>query len=90
MEKTKCLIIHTFDDRIIIVVDSVAYKAIGIDDYEFSIEKQSNPDNELFIEKHRVNPVELLNYRNKYVSNWNYNSFQKYVDEEMRLIDRNY
>ena len=87
---TKALIIHTFDDRKIIVVDSASYQAICIDDYEFSEEKQANPDNELFIEKHRVNPVELYNYRRKHISSWNYNSFQKYVNQELELIDRKY
>ena len=87
---TKALIIHTFDDRKIIVVDSASYKAICIDDYEFNVEKQTNPDNELFIEKHRVNPVELYNYKRKHISSWNYNSFQKYVDQELEFIDRNY
>lgn len=87
---TKALIIHTFDDRKIIVVDSVAYKAIDINDYEFSPEKEANPDNELFIEKHRVNPVELYNYRRKYISTWNYNSFEKYVTQELELINSKY
>lgn len=87
---TKALIIHTFDGRKIIVVDSVSYNAICIDDYEFNAEKEANPNNELFIEKHRVNPVELYNYKRKHVSTWNYNSFEKYVGQELELIERNY
>lgn len=87
---TKALIINTFDNRKIIVVDSVSYKAVCINDYEISEEKQTNPDNELFIESHRVNPVELYNYKRKHVSNWNYNSFEKYVCQELEFINRNY
>ena len=83
----KCLIIHTFDGRKIIVVDSIEYKAICIDDYEYSNEKQANPDNELFIERHRVNPVELYNYKRKHISTWNYSSFEKYVKQELDFIE---
>ena len=86
----KALIVRTFDARVIIVVESVAYAAVGIDDYEFSAEKEENPDNELFIEKHRVNSMELVNYRRKHVSPWNYNAFQKYVEREIDFIERNY
>lgn len=87
---TKCLIIHTFDNRKIIVVDSVAYKAICIDDYEFSPEKEANPENEKFIENHRVNSVEYINYKRKHISSWNYYSFQKYVDSELQYIESKY
>ncbi len=90
IERTECLIVHTFNDRVIIVVDSIAYVAICIDDYEFSSEKQCNPNSETFIETHRVNPTELINYRNKNVSIWNYDSFQKYLNEETRFINENY
>jgi hypothetical protein len=72
------------------VVDSIAYVALCIDDYEFSSEKQCNPNSETFIETHRVNPTELINYRNKNVSIWNYDSFQKYLNEETRFINENY
>ena len=57
---------------------------------EISAEKEENPDNELFIEKHRVNSMELVNYRRKHVSRWNYNAFQKYVEREIDFIERNY
>ena len=87
---TKCLIIHTFDERIIIVVDSVSYIAICIDDYEFSSEKEANPENEIFIERHRVNPIEYLNYKRKHISSWNYNSFEKYVDSELKFMGSKY
>ena len=86
----KALIVRTFDARVIVVVESVAYAAVCIDDYEFSAEKEENPDNELFIEKHRVNSMELVNYRRKHVSPWNYNAFQKYVEREIDFIERNY
>lgn len=87
---TKCLIIHTFDKRVIIVVDSISYKAICLDDYEFSPKKEANPENESFIMNHRVNPVEYLNYKRNHISSWNYNSFQKYVDSELRYIESKY
>ena len=81
------LIIHTFVGRKIIVVDSIEYKAICIDNHEYSNEKQANPDNELFIERHRVNPVELYNYKRKHISTWNYSSFEKYVKQELDFIE---
>lgn len=90
MAGVKCLIVRTFDNRKIIVVDSVSYDAICIDDYEFSPEKEANPDNELFISKHRVNSVELCNYKEKHISSWDYSSFTKYVEKELEYIESNY
>lgn len=87
---TKALIIHTFDDRKIIVVDSVAYNAINIDDYEYSPEKAENPESELFISKHRVSSTEFLKYKEKHISSWNYYSFEKYVNVELEYIERKY
>ena len=84
------LIVKTFDGRLIIVVDSVGYKAINIEDYEYSPEKEANPDNELFIANHRVSPSELGRYRDEHITRWNYNSFSKYVDKELEFIDSKY
>jgi len=90
MKGTRCLVIKTFDDRLIISVDSVAYKAIAVDDYDYDIEKQCNPEGNEFISTHRVNSVELINYKRKHISNWNYDSFQRYVDRELNYINNNY
>lgn len=87
---TKCLVIKTFDSRMIISVDSVAYEAIAVDDYDYDVEKQCNPEGNEFIASHRVNSVELINYRRKHISNWNYNSFQRYVDRELDCINGKY
>lgn len=87
---TKALIVKTFDNRIIIVVNSIAYNAVNINDYEYSYEKQLNPEGELFIEKHRATQSEIFFYSKKHISNWNFDSFEKYVEEELRFIDKNY
>lgn len=83
----KCLVIRTFDGRLIISVDSVAYKAARVGDYDFDPEKQCNPEGREFLASHRVNSAELVNYRRKHVSSWNYESFQRYVERELWYID---
>ena len=90
MGGVKCLVIKTFDNRLIIVVDSIAYKAISIEDYEYDPEKQSNPEGREFLISHRVNPTELYNYKRKHISTWNYESFQRYVDRELDYINNKY
>lgn len=84
---TKCLIVRTFDARTIIVVGSVSYAAVRIDEYEFSPEKQANPESENFIQQHRVEPAEFYNYKARNVSMWTYDSFCKYVEKELDLIE---
>lgn len=83
---TKALVIRTFDKRLIISVDSVAYKAVRIDEYEHSDEKECNPDSEAFIASHRISPSEFVNYKKSHLSPWNYYSFEKYVSDEMEQI----
>ncbi len=84
---TKCLIVRTFDARTIIVVGSVSYPAVPIDEYEYSPEKQANPESETFIQQHRVEPAELCNYRLRNASTWNYESFCRYVEGELERIE---
>lgn len=55
-----------------------------------ALKKEANPDNELFISKHRVNSVELCNYKEKHISSWDYSSFTKYVEKELEYIESNY
>lgn len=90
VQGTKALLIQTFDGRKIIVVDSIAYDAINIEDYEYSAEKAENPENELFISKHRVSSTDFAKYKEKHISSWNYYSFEKYVNAELEYIERNY
>ncbi len=90
VQGTKALLINTFDGRKIIVVDSISYVAICIDDYEYSEEKAENPESQLFISKHHVNPTEFAKYKEKHVSSWNYYSFEKYVNTELEYIERKY
>ncbi len=90
VQGTKALLIHTFDGRIIIVVDSIAYDAINIEDYEYSAEKAENPENELFISKHMVSSTKYQKYKEKHISLWSYYSFEKYVNAELEFINRNY
>lgn len=87
---TKALVIKTYDNRLIIVVDSVAYKAISVEEYDYDPEKQSNPEGKEFLYSHRVNSIELINYKRKHISNWNYESFQKYVNRELDYINNCY
>lgn len=87
---TRCLVIRTYDNRLIISVDSVAYIAIAVEDYDYDPEKQCNPEGREFLYSHRVNPVELINYKRKHISNWNYDSFQKYVERELDYINNSH
>ena len=88
--KTACLIIKTFDGRLIISVDSVAYDAAAVDDYESSDEKQCNPEGEAFLKDHRIGSLELAKYRESHITRWSFRSFERYVDGEMAKIESKY
>lgn len=74
--------------RKIIVVDNIDYKAICVDDYEYSPEKEANPESYNFIKSHRVNSAEYFNYKLKHISGWNYDAFQNFVAKEMEFIQK--
>jgi len=89
-ERTPCLVIKTFDGRLMISVDSVAYEAVSVDDYDSSSEKQCNPEGEAFLPNHRISSLELAKYRDAHITGWSYRSFERYVDGEMAKIESKY
>lgn len=88
--KTNCLIVNTYDKRLIIVVESIPYVAININDFEIDEKKQENPEAFSFISEHKVNHLELINYRKKHISKWNYNAYNKFVENELSYLENKF
>jgi len=87
---TKCLVVKTFDGRRIIVVDSVAYEATNIKDFDGSESKECNPEGERFLSEHKMSSSEFVDYRQRHLTAWSYGSFEKYVENELRQIENRF